>query len=430
MNEHDSERIYQLLATVGYQPAAGVEDADLVVLNTCSVREKPQHKVYSELGSFHKQALSSSRDVLFAVGGCVAQQEGIRLLETMPWLDLVFGTHALPRLPELVRGIELRGGPVVATELQDPESFVFVEDDLGFKHNLITSQVVIANGCDNFCTYCIVPYVRGREVSRPAAQILDEVRRLVEAGVAEVLLLGQNVNSYRSGELDFPGLLRQVSAIEGLRRIRFTSSHPKDVSAGLVEQLCGDPKLCKHMHLPVQAGSNKLLAAMGRGYDRETYVELVTRLRAAVPALAFSTDVIVGFPGERDEDFAETLALVSAVRYDKVHSFMYSPRPLTAAAGLGDQVDPEVKRERLHRLQEVQDAVTAELYAENVGCREVVLVEGRSRNGGTLTGRTDRNRIVHLAGTEDLCGRMVQVRIVEACRHSLLGEVIAGEVGA
>ncbi len=423
MNVSDSDKIVALLQGAGYTPTTDSSCADLILLNTCSVRAKAEQKVYQHLGHY-KGLKSGGRRVIIGVGGCVAQQEGERLLEKVPHLDLVFGTHNLHRLPDLVRAAEA-GGRVVETEFMENEARrdLFPIDDSPAG---VTRFVTIMQGCDNFCSYCVVPYVRGREISRRAADVVAEITALAAKGVREVTLLGQNVNSYGlkdPGEQDFAALLRQLAAIDGLERIRFTTSHPKDISAPLIACFAELPKLCSHIHLPAQAGSDTVLAAMNRGYNRSQYLATVAALKAVRPDLRVTGDMIVGFPGETEDDFLQTLSLMEEVRYADLFSFVYSPRPETRAAGLPDPVPRAEKQERLSRLQLLQRAHTLEGNQSYVGSVQEVLVEGTSKRGDQLCGRTSGNRVVNFAGDAALTGRLVEVRIVKAYQNSLLGEL-------
>lgn len=421
MNVNDSEKVAALLKGEGYTPTPYASAADLIIVNTCSVREKAEHKVYSYLGRF--RGLKRERRFLLGVGGCVAQQEGARLLKRVPWLDLVFGTHNLHLLPEMVRSAE-QGKRRAAVDFIDNETrldlFPRVDDGGG-----VTRFVTVMQGCDNFCSYCIVPYVRGREISRRSAEIIDEVRGAVAGGVREVTLLGQNVNSYglkMPGELSFAGLLREISAIDGLERIRFTTSHPKDISPELIACFAELPKLCGHIHLPAQAGSDAILARMNRGYTRQDYLQKVAALKAARPDILITGDIIVGFPGETEEDFLQTLSLMEEVRYTDIFSFAYSPRPETAAAALPGRVSRKEATERLERVQALQREMTIERHASFVDTCQPVLVEGMSKRGDQLYGRTDGNLIVNFAADPSLVGSLVDVRITRGFPNSLLGE--------
>ena len=336
MNEHDTERMLRLLEGSHYREAKNPGEADLILINTCSVREKPEHKVYSALGRY--KGFKEKRGAMIGVAGCVAQQEGSRLLDRIPYLDLVIGTHAIPMLPQLLKQIEASGERVCETAYdQDGEYLKAVLPQK--RPDKVKSYVTIMQGCDHFCSFCFVPYVRGREKSRPSREIAEEVNQLAGVGVKEVCLLGQNVNGYGrglEGEVGFSGLLKAINDVEGIERIRFTTSHPKDLSEELIQAFSKLPKLCEHIHLPFQSGSNKILMLMHRGYTKESYLEKIVGLKKVCPSLAVTGDVIVGFPGEEEEDIEETLDLLRQVRFDDLFSFKYSPRKGTRAAQFED----------------------------------------------------------------------------------------------
>ena len=423
MNVSDSEKIVTLLKGLGYRAVSDPSLADLILLNTCSVRAKAESKVYDYLGRYRLRKQQNSR-LIIGVGGCVAQQEGERLLKKVPYVDLVFGTHSLHLLPELVRAAE-RGERRSMTDFIDTETRLNLfpgADDTGE----LTRFVTIMQGCDNFCSYCIVPYVRGREISRRSAEILSEIREMAGNGVREVTLLGQNVNSYglkSSGELQFAALIREIAAIDGIERIRFTTSHPRDISPELVACFAGIPKLCGHIHLPAQSGSDRILGLMNRGYSRSEYLATVAALRKARPGLAVTGDIIVGFPGESEDEFEATLSLLEEVRYADLFSFLYSERPETTAAAFPGQLPRAVKQERLDRLQRRQREITREICAALVGTTQQVLVEGVSRRGDQLTGRTDANRVVNFPGDPGTIGQVAAVTITRSYPNSLLGEL-------
>ena len=429
MNEHDSERILRLLEGSLYSETKEAREADLILINTCSVREKPEHKVYSALGRFRK--LKEEKGTIIGVAGCVAQQEGERLLDRVPYLDMVIGTHAIPLITQLLERVEVSGQRVCETGFDQRGEYLRT---LLPRKPLakVKSYVTIMQGCDHFCSYCIVPYVRGRERSRPSLEIIEEVKDLAERGVKEVFLLGQNVNGYGKGleeKLDFPGLLRRVNEIEGIERIRFTTSHPADLSNALIQDFSELEKLCEHIHLPFQSGSDRILKAMHRSYTKESYLERIGRLREACPSIAITGDVIVGFPGEEEEDFKETLDLMEWVRFDDLFSFKYSPRKGTRAAQFQNQVEEEVKQDRLSILQKIQRDITLEKNQALEGRVEEVLVEGRSKQSDRDgTGRTRSDKIVNFAGDLNLVGRLVSVRIIKAYPHSLRGEIILPNV--
>ncbi len=435
MNAYDAERIARFLRGRGWSAAPSAEAADLVVVNTCSVRAKAEQKAWSLLGRL--EPLKRGRpERLLAVGGCVAEQEGGRILERAPHVDLVFGPRAVERLPELVEKRLRERKPLVAVGT-DEESPPEAEALPGEGPAGVSRYVTIMQGCDNFCAYCVVPHVRGRERSRPPDRILAEIQAYVAEGAREVVLLGQNVNSYgaKEGWGPFPRLLAAVNEIEGLRRIRFTTSHPKDLTDELATAFGRLEKLCPHIHLPVQSGSDRVLAAMNRRYSRRHYLDKVARLRDSLPGIAVTTDLIVGFPGETEEDFEATLRLLAEVRFDGVFAFMYSDRPNVAAAGLAPKVPPPEKRRRLQVLLRMQEEITAAIHRALVGTRQEVLVEGPGRPLRSLegkegvsrwTGRTPGNKIVHFEtggprGKIPRPGDVVVVRITQAHAHSLSG---------
>jgi tRNA-2-methylthio-N6-dimethylallyladenosine synthase len=425
MNEHDTERILRLLEGSHYLETKNAKEADFILINTCSVREKPEHKVYSALGRY--KWLKEKRGVIIGVAGCVAQQEGDKLLDRVPYLDMVIGTHAIPMLPQLLKKIEFFGQRVCETGF-DPEGN-YLKTILPPKPlDKVKSYVTIMQGCDHFCSFCIVPYVRGREQSRSSREIIEEVRHLAEMGIKEVCLLGQNVNGYGKGleeEISFSELLERINQIEGIERIRFTTSHPKDFSEKLIQAFSKLPKLCEHIHLPFQSGSDKILKAMHRGYTKESYLKKIDHLKEVCPSIALTADVIVGFPGEEEEDFRQTLDLMERVQFDDLYSFKYSPRKGTRAAQFQDRVEEKVKQERLSTLQEIQKEITLRKNQELEGRVKEVLVEGRSRQSAQdVAGRTRSNKIVNFEGNLELVGQLVPVRITKAYPHSLRGEII------
>ena len=421
MNEVDSARMMALLGKAEYRPADSLSDADLVLLNTCSIREKADQKIYSALG--HLRRWKRGREGrLVAVGGCLAQQEGPALRERAPHVDIVFGTHSIARLPDLLRLAEGCGAPV-SVDLSGDTSHWEVLPYLA--DGAASAMVTVMQGCDNFCAYCIVPHVRGREISRPSAEIVGEVRELTERGVCEVVLLGQNVNSYgnKEGEIPFPELLRRISRVRGIRRIRFLTSHPRDLDRETIGLFSEIDTLCPHIHLPIQAGSERILASMGRGYTRKEYLGKIRDLRMAMPGIAFSSDFIVGFPGETEEDFQDTLSVMEEVRYDSSFSFRFSPRRGTRAAEMSGSVAPEEASERLHRLQALQDRHTRDRLAACVGKAMEVLVEGKSaKDPSRLCGRTPCNKTVNFSPVSSGHAALRRVEIRSAGHHSLSGE--------
>ena len=433
MNVYDADQMVTGLAPMGYEPARSAHEADLILVVTCAIREKADQKVFSYLGRL--EALKSRRpELTIAVGGCVAQGQGRRILSRAPHVDAVFGTHAVSRLPDIIRRIEAGGGPVVDVAMDGAKDafapFTDPPADPG-----VARFVTIMQGCDNYCTYCVVPYVRGPETSRSPESVVAEVSGLVRAGVREVTLLGQNVNSYgvKEGLPDFPELLDRVAGVRGLKRIRFTTSHPKDLSDGLIAAHAHLETLCPHIHLPVQSGSDRVLKRMNRKYDRERYLERVNRLRAARPGIAVTTDIIVGFPGETDDDFDQTLDLINTVRFDSLFAFKYSDRPQAPAARFSDPVPEPVKADRLTTVLAAQTAITRESYSRLVGSEAEVLVEGPARRnraaaGTQWTGRTPENRIVNFTAAPPspriAPGMTVRVAIAEALAHSLRGSAL------
>jgi tRNA-2-methylthio-N6-dimethylallyladenosine synthase len=429
MNVVDSEQIVAILGELGYRRIDSPDSADLILLNTCSIRARAERKVYGHLGSF-KPLKERNPALILGVGGCVAQQEGARMLEKVPYLDIVFGTHNVHRLGEMVKAVEIeRRRCVLVDFLDEPQRRQLFPARQPSSE--VARFVTIVQGCDNFCAYCIVPHVRGREVSRPSGEVLEEVRALVKQGAAEITLVGQNVNSYgikEGNEISFPELLRRVHDVEGLQRLRFITSHPKDLSDDLIDCFGALPKLCKHIHLPVQAGSDRILTAMGRGYDRSLYLAKVARLRQVCPEIRITSDVIVGFPGEMAEDFEQTLDLLRQARFGEIYSFIFSSREGTAAALLVDETPDEVKQERFDRMLALQDEITRGYHEGDVGLVSPVLVEGESRQGGgQLFGRTTWNRIVNFDGDRNLIGCLVPVRLTEAQRNSHIGILVEVE---
>lgn len=427
MNERDAEIIAGLLEQEGYRQAPAPEQADIIILHTCCVREKAENKVYGKLGQLARLK-SKNPDLIIAVGGCMTQQPGAaeKMRQRAPHVDLIYGTHNIHELPRLLEQVSLLNQPVEAIWEKEGE---IVEGLPLRRAGGAKALVTISYGCNNFCSYCIVPYVRGRERSRRPEDIIREIKGLVADGVLEVMLLGQNVNSYGKdleGDINFARLLEMVNAIEGLRRVRYMTSHPRDFTLELVQTLSRLDKVCEHVHLPVQAGSNRILQLMNRGYTREAYMALVDNLRQYIPGVSITTDIIVGFPGETEEDFADTLDLVERVQFDNAFTFMFSPRTGTVAATLPGQLPLEVKKERLHRLMDLQYRISRTKNEGLVGQEVEVLVEGPSENDPTkLCGRTRTNKLVIFPGPEDLIGKLVPVKVTLAQTWLLKGEVAA-----
>ena len=421
MNEHDSEQLSGLLEAMGLTPAAAFQEADVMLFNTCCVREHAEVKVFGNVGAL-RRVKEARPDAVVCVCGCMMQQQEVahKLQRQYPFVDLIFGTHAVRQFPELLAGA-LAGRRVL--EVQDLTGDV-VEGLPTRRKEGCLAYVNIMYGCDNFCSYCIVPYVRGRERSRRPQDILREIQGLVSEGVREVTLLGQNVNSYGRGlDVDFPTLLRRVAEVEGLARIRFMTSHPKDLSPRLIAAMAETPKVCRHLHLPVQAGSDRILAKMNRRYTREAYLSLVARLRQAVPGIAISTDLIVGFPGETEADFCDTLTLVEEARFDAAYTFKYSRRTGTVAADLPDQVPEAEKKQRLARLNALQDGITSAIQRSYEGTCQEVLVEGPSpRRKTQMCGRTSTGKMVNFPGGPELAGQLVDVDITQSKAHTLAGK--------
>jgi len=424
MNVSDSERIVFMLAAIGYIQNPSLKQADLILLNTCSVRGGAEEKVYKRLENLG-HLKKSHKGLVIGVGGCVAQHEGDMLLEKFPWVDLVFGTHNLHLLPDMVAAAEngqRRSETAFIDTDQRLDLFPAVQDS-----SRVSRFVTVMQGCDNYCSYCIVPYVRGPEISRRSNEILAEIEQLAAGGVKEVVLLGQNVNSYGLNAPDqpsFAGLIRQIAAIGGIRRIRFTTSHPKDMSDELIDCFARIPKLCGHIQLPAQSGSNAVLERMNRGYTRENYLDRIRALKAARPSIVVTGDMIVGFPGETEEDFEQTLSLIEEVRYADIYSFVYSPRPGTKAAELKETLSREQKQERLERLLLLQRRITLEINRSFAGTVQAVLVEGLGKRPGQVSGRADSGKTVNFIGSPGLVGSIVDVRIIAAYQNSLVGELI------
>lgn len=424
-NERDSETHAGMLDKMGYQPAANLEEADVILFNTCCVREKAEHKVFSKIGEL-KELKSRNPQLIIAVGGCMVQQEGMPQLirRRAPYVDLIIGTHNIHELPQMIENIHLLNSPQVHV-LEDRKDVI--EGLPAQRTHDFKALVNITYGCNNFCTYCIVPYVRGREKSREVKHILAEIKELAQDGVIEVMLLGQNVNSYGKDldpVLTFAQLLKEISRVEGIRRIRYMTSHPKDLSAELIKTIAETEKVCQHFHLPVQAGSTKVLQRMNRGYTREDYLALIKKIRSTFPNAAITTDIIVGFPGETEEDFAQTLDLVAECRFDSAYTFLYSPRSGTPASKMEDQVPTAVKKERLQRLMSMQNKISKEINEKLGGEIVEVLVEERSVDGqGLLMGRTATNKSVLFQGEDSLVRTLVKVEITKPQTWVLKGKL-------
>lgn len=434
MNEYDSDKMSDVLhAAEGYEPTQDIEQADLILFNTCSVREKAQEKVFSDLGRVKHL---KEKGVLIGVGGCVASQEGAAIIQRAPYVDVVFGPQTLHRLPQMLASRARLGKPQVDISFPEIEKFDHLPPA---RVEGASAFVSIMEGCSKYCSYCVVPYTRGEEVSRPFEDVLVEVAGLADQGVKEVTLLGQNVNAYRgpmsthiggTAEIaDFATLLEYVSDIPGIERIRYVTSHPNEFTQRLIDAYAKLPKLVNHLHLPVQHGSDRILMAMKRGYTAMEYKSTIRKLRAIRPDLAMSSDFIVGFPGETEDDFGKMMKLIDEIGYDTSFSFIYSPRPGTPAAALQDDTPHEVKLKRLQHLQATIDDSVRAISASRQGTVQRILVEGASRKDPTeLMGRTECNRVVNFKGQPRLIGQMLDITITQATQRSLRGEVLTRDV--
>jgi tRNA-2-methylthio-N6-dimethylallyladenosine synthase len=420
MNEHDSEKVAGVLLSRGYRQVESPDAASLILYNTCSIREKAAQKVFSRLGEFRDKQSEGRR---IAVLGCVAQQEGEQIFERAPWVSLVCGSASYRRLPELLAQVEAGNHRVTGLDTDTDETF---ESEMTRRDNPFRAYLTIIEGCDKACAYCVVPYTRGPERSRASDSVLKEVRHLAEFGYSEVQLLGQTVNSYKdpsARKMRFAELLLAVADVQGMRRVRFTTSHPSDFTPDIVAAIESEEKVCNHVHLPVQSGSNKVLRAMERTYTRDVYLEKIAMIRAAKRPISITTDIIVGFPGETQEDFDETLSLVDDVRYDGMFSFKYSPRPNTPSLSMPDAISEEEKSRRLAVLQEQQREIQSERNATLVGTRFEAMVSGKSRRENQWTGYTSCHRIVNFTSQrKELLGTYVQVHVASAGPNSLVGE--------
>ncbi|MCT4594717.1 MAG: tRNA (N6-isopentenyl adenosine(37)-C2)-methylthiotransferase MiaB [Anaeromicrobium sp.] len=426
MNEHDSEKLMAMLDNMAYEQADNIDDADLIIYNTCCVRENAELKVYGNLGQL-KPKKAKKKDMIIAVCGCMMQQPHVvnEIKKKYRHVDIVFGTHNLHKFPQLL--VACRQSQTMIVDVWESEGEV-VEGLKAARRFSLKGFVNIMYGCNNFCTYCIVPYTRGRERSRKPEDIVNEVRELGQEGTKEITLLGQNVNSYGKTleeKVDFAQLLRMLNEVEGIERIRFMTSHPKDLSYDLIEAMRDCDKVCNHMHLPVQSGSSRILKKMNRHYTREDYLNIVHDLKREIPGVAISTDIIVGFPGETEEDFNDTLSLVEEVGYDSSFTFLYSIREGTPAAKYEDQVPEDIKHERFNRLLNVLNPIINDNNKKLEGKTLKVLVEGFSKTDKTkLMGRTETSKLVNFSGNEELIGQVVDVKITKAKTFSLEGEAL------
>jgi tRNA-2-methylthio-N6-dimethylallyladenosine synthase len=421
MNVNDTERMYSLLEMVDYHPVETPEQASLIIINSCSVREKPVHKVHSEVGRY-KHLKAQNPQLRIGVGGCVAQQEKKQLLSDIPLLDFVFGTDAIDDLPQIISQATKGDETVAATRFQHNQPY---QIETLIRNPGVSTFVNITKGCDNFCTFCVVPFTRGRERSRKLSELVQDINKLTERGVKEVTLLGQNVNSYRSDcGADFAQLLKTVATETDVLRVRYTTSHPKDFNQELVDiSQQYRQKICDYIHLPVQCGNSEVLERMNRGYSREDYLKKVAMIKQAIPGVSLSTDIIVGFPGETEEQFQDTLSLIKEVRYDGIYAFKYSPRPFTKAARWTDHLSEEEKSERLERLFALQRPIALELAQECIGSTYEVLVEEVTEDGFAI-GRNSQNRKVQCHSPQTAPGDIMHVKVTQARPSLLQGEAI------
>jgi tRNA-2-methylthio-N6-dimethylallyladenosine synthase len=424
MNDYESLRVCKLLEENGYVAASTYDEASVIILNTCTVRQKAEDKIYSELGRIKKFKIKHP-DIMIGIGGCLAQQEGEKLLKKFPYVDFVFGTKALPRLLQLIHNAGK--GTRIADIAMETACQFYAEHHYKPQPGQISAYVTVMQGCDNFCSYCIVPYVRGREWSRPVDEICNEVQCLVNGGVCEITLLGQNVNSYGKQiipKTTFTELLKQLDEIKGLERIRFTTSHPKDLSPELIHCFGYIQKLCEHIHLPMQSGSDRILQHMNRQYTRQTYLEKISRLRSVSPHISITSDIIVGYPGETDAEFEETASLIGEIKFDDLFIFHYTDRQGTKASEMPDTIPYPVKIDRLKRLNDLQRAISLNKNRAYTGTVVEVLFEEQSKKGtGCIAGRTRSGKVVNCTGPEMMIGKKGMVLIEKANIHSLTGKL-------
>ena len=426
MNEEDSEKLSGMLKSQGYERTENKEEASIIIFNTCCVRENAENKVFGNLGQL-KQLKKKNPNLVIAICGCMMQQVGMadKVLKTFPYVDIIFGTHNAHKFPEYLHRVLQEG--VQVKEILNKEEGIVEGLPIDRKSD-VKAFVTIMYGCNNFCTYCIVPYVRGRERSRKSEDIIKEIEELVSQGYKEITLLGQNVNSYGKGleeDIDFAGLLRKVNEVKGLERVRFMTSHPKDLSDDVIMAIKECDKLCEQVHLPVQSGSSRILKEMNRHYDREYYLDLVKKIKSEIPDVTLTTDIIIGFPGETEEDFLDTLSLCEEVGYDSAFTFIYSRRNHTPADKMENQIPDDIKHDRFNRLVEAINKKVVIKNKEYEGKVVEVLVEGPSKNDETkLTGRTRNGKLVNFAGDEKLVGELVNLKISRAQPFSLIGEIV------
>jgi tRNA-2-methylthio-N6-dimethylallyladenosine synthase len=422
MNVNDSERMYSLLEMANYTPVSTPDQADLIIINSCSVREKPVHKVFSEVGKY-KNLKRKNPNLRIGVGGCVGQQEKENLTKKSPLIDFVFGTDNIDLLPSIVARTYETDDKVIEARFQHRAPY---HVDTLVRNPGVATFVNITKGCDNFCTFCVVPYTRGREKSRPFEHILSDIKLLTKRGVKEVTLLGQNVNSYKSDcGVDFAELLRRLATETDLERLRFTTSHPKDYNQKLVDVMYQhQPKICEYVHLPLQSGNSRVLEMMNRGYSREEYLQKIAMIKKAIPNAVLSTDIIVGFPSETEEEFQDTLRMVQEVEFETIFAFKYSPRPFTKAARFEEQIPEEIKEDRLARLFAAHDEMAHKLVRRYEGMTLDILVEGYDEKRGNLFGRSLQNKSVYFIGAKGLVGQTVPVKITKAFPATFRGELV------
>ena len=435
MNEYDSDKMAQVLhAAHGMEKTDSPDAADLILFNTCSVRERAQERVFHDLGRI-RHLKKTNPNLLIGVGGCVASQEGAEIVKRAPYVDIVFGPQTLHRLPQLIAARQITGQPQVDISFPEIEKFDYLPQMLAHpkdRTDSVSTFISIMEGCSKYCSFCVVPYTRGEEVSRPLSDVLTEIMRMAQQGIKEVTLLGQNVNAYRgimdlenvNDTADLALLLEYINEIPGIERIRYTTSHPKEVTPRLIESYARLPKLVSHLHLPVQSGSDRVLAAMKRGHTALEYRSIIRKLYAVRPDISLTSDFIIGFPGETEADFEDTMRLIEEVNFDDSYSFIYSPRPGTPAAELPDNTPHEIKLDRLHRLQTKISQQTQVISQNMIGTTQRVLVEGPSkRDPSEFCGRTDNNRMVNFPGSQDCVGHFINIRINASLSHSLRGEI-------
>ncbi len=421
MNEHDSEKFGGQLELLGYQAADNPESADIILVNTCCIRDKAEQKAFSFLGRL-RALKEKKKNLIIGVCGCLAQSSGAALLKRAPYIDMVIGAKSIGCLPQIINKVKIEKKAQLELGGYEYHNNRIVRGDP------FRAWVTIMEGCDNYCTYCVVPYVRGREQSRPMGDIIDEIHCLSDKGCREVTLLGQNVNSYGNNlnnGAGFPYLLEKISEIQGISRIRFVTSHPKDLSLELIHKMAALPKVCNHLHLPLQSGSDRILSAMNRKYTLAAYWEKVRFLRELIPQISITSDIIVGFPGETDDDFKETLRALELIKFDSIFSFIYSDRPHTAASVLTDKVPRAKALRRFQSLIKLQEKINADRAGQMLGSSRQILVESISKtDSAKLSGRTGNNKLVHFTGSADLIGKLVDVNIIRACKNSFMGELV------